>query len=194
MGSHHIDDDIQRKLPKDRLLCNYRVPASSLNRTRISAPVGEHRVLGDGNTGPRRSSHAPPTNLFSFQNKEIFLDRGVLQATHRWLCLGLFQRQRVIMLPPRWETAMSDEPCGTVQPMAPSPLDLEPQCVWMKVGNDLPAGEDILVWSGEKPVVGTLLVEREPDGRDTRSFIDVLGNEILPWPTYWMRIPRPPHI
>jgi len=64
--------------------------------------------------------------------------------------------------------------------------------VWMKVSDDLPAEKDILVWSGEKPVVGTLLVEREPNGRDIRSFIDVLGNEILPWPTYWMRIPRLP--
>ena len=62
----------------------------------------------------------------------------------------------------------------------------------MKVGNDLPAQEGILVWSGGMPVVGSLLVQRKPDGTETRSLIDVLGNEILPWPTYWMRIPQPP--
>jgi hypothetical protein len=89
---------------------------------------------------------------------------------------------------------MFDQPPQTVQPLASSPLSAEPQCVWIKVGDYLPAGEDILVWSGGIPVVGTLLVQRKADGQDARSFIDVLGNEILPWPTYWMRIPRPPHL
>ena len=64
--------------------------------------------------------------------------------------------------------------------------------MWMKVGNDLPAEEDILVWSGGVPVVGSLLLERKPDGTEARSLMDILGNEILPWPTHWMRIPEPP--
>jgi hypothetical protein len=68
----------------------------------------------------------------------------------------------------------------------------EPHCEWMKVGNNLPEDEDILVWSGGMPVVGRLLVQREPSARDARSLIDVLGNEILPWPTHWMRIHPPP--
>jgi hypothetical protein len=89
---------------------------------------------------------------------------------------------------------MFGQPSQAVDPMGSDHRDFEQPCVWMKVGDDLPAGEDILVWSGGVPVVGTLLVERKSDGPDVRSFIDVLGNEILPWPTYWMRIPRPPQV
>ena len=74
----------------------------------------------------------------------------------------------------------------------PSPVDPEAQCEWMEVGDDLPEEEDVLVWSGGFAVVGSLLIERGPDGREVRSFMDVLGNEILPWPTHWMRIPQPP--
>ena len=74
----------------------------------------------------------------------------------------------------------------------PSAADDHAYCVWMTVGDDLPVGEDVLVWSAGKAVVGSLLVESGVDGTEIRSFMDVLGNEILPWPTHWMRIPPPP--
>jgi hypothetical protein len=80
---------------------------------------------------------------------------------------------------------------GSTENDTPSSGDGPPVCVWMEVGDELPEG-DILVWSAGKAVVGSLLLHRKADGAETRSFIDVLGNEILPWPTYWMLIPSPP--
>lgn len=74
----------------------------------------------------------------------------------------------------------------------PSHSEPDTYCVWMEVANDVPVGQDVLVWSAEKAVVGSLLVERRPNEAEIRSFIDVLGNEILPWPTHWMRLPPPP--
>lgn len=55
----------------------------------------------------------------------------------------------------------------------------------------MPVEEDLLVWSGGRAVVGSLLIDLRPDGTEFRSFMDVLGNEILAWPTYWMRIQPP---
>jgi hypothetical protein len=66
-----------------------------------------------------------------------------------------------------------------------------PDCTWMVVGSDTPAGQ-ILGWTDGQAVVGSLLVERRADGTVSRSFMDVLGNEILPWPSHWMRVPQPP--
>ena len=83
-------------------------------------------------------------------------------------------------------------PSSTPAERLPFPSDPDALCVWMRVGEDVPEGEDVLVWSAGKAVVGSLLVERRPDGTESRSFMDVLGNEILPWPTHWMRLPQPP--
>ena len=64
---------------------------------------------------------------------------------------------------------------------------------WVTVDHDIPAG-DVLAWTGGKAVVGTMLVERRADGTEFQSFMDVLGNEVLPWPSHWMRLPRPPKV
>jgi hypothetical protein len=64
--------------------------------------------------------------------------------------------------------------------------------LWLKVRDDVPPGKDVLLWTGGKAVVGSLMIHSRPDGTTSANFMDVLGNEILPWPVYWMRIPPPP--
>jgi hypothetical protein len=76
--------------------------------------------------------------------------------------------------------------------LSSSHLNPDTPCVWMTAEGGLPADEDILVWSAGKAVVGSLMIAHEPGESEVRSLIDVLGNEILPWPTYWMRIPTVP--
>ena len=83
-------------------------------------------------------------------------------------------------------------PSSSSAQRVPPESDRAGYCVWMEVREDVPAGEDVLVWSAGKPVVGSLLIDQRPDGTELKSFMDVLGNEILPWPTHWMRIPPPP--
>ena len=64
---------------------------------------------------------------------------------------------------------------------------------WVTVGDDIPTG-DVLGWTGGKAVVGSMLADRRADGTEFQSFMDVLGNEVLPWPTHWMRLPQPPQV
>lgn len=62
---------------------------------------------------------------------------------------------------------------------------------WRPLGEDLPQ-EDVLVWSDGRIVVASF-AEGFRDGRKWRSCIDVLGNEVLAWPSHWMKLPAPPY-
>ena len=83
-------------------------------------------------------------------------------------------------------------PSSSSAQQVPPASDRDAYCVWMEVRDDVPEGVDVLVWSAGKAVVGSLLIDLRADGTELKSFMDVLGNEILPWPTHWMRIPPPP--
>jgi len=49
----------------------------------------------------------------------------------------------------------------------------------------------VLVWSDSKMVVANFATG-ERAGKNWKSCIDVLGNEVLPWPSHWIALPAPP--
>lgn len=60
---------------------------------------------------------------------------------------------------------------------------------WLPVGDRFP-DEPVLLWVDGRPMIG-ILVEGNSEGTPWRSFMDPHTDELLPWPSYWMRIARP---
>src|SRR3546814_19122514 len=68
--------------------------------------------------------------------------------------------------------------------------DLPVQVGWRPISY-LPPKQEVLIWSGGRPVVG-LLLSGTQDGKDWRDFIDPRTNDRLEWPTHWMMLPGSP--
>ena len=65
------------------------------------------------------------------------------------------------------------------------------QPLWFPVEDAPPAGVPVLIWSGEAFAVA-VLVQGEDAGGPWRVFMDARSDEILPWPSHWMRLPPAP--
>lgn len=60
---------------------------------------------------------------------------------------------------------------------------------WMPLGEDPPEGE-VLVWTGGRRVVAYVM--RPDAGSPKPTFHDARTDDILEWPTHWMKLPPPP--
>ena len=61
---------------------------------------------------------------------------------------------------------------------------------WNLTDEILPA-QDALIWAGGRYIVASF-VDGIRDGKKWQVFMDARTDDLLPWPTHWMSLPKPP--